>query len=210
MACSPTPPLPAIGSPPEPAACLDLRSIAFPDYPGKPSRRYAKLLDAAQAALPVLLSPPHRDSWIGALSIQDGQELERLAIDLTMDGTKYVLLLHRFQREPQELVSRHVHPWPLAVHVLEGSYQMDFGPGAADVLELTDSNLIQAGDRYVIAPDVWHSVRPVSEETYSIAIRPKADPQERRVSNPLARVQSLDTSIREALLAYFSKICAIT
>ena len=184
---------------------LDLRSLAFGEAAPGPSVILLPLLDAAEAALPALLTPENRRYWRGVLSTEDGQSLRRLACDVTMDGVLYTILLHQFERDPERHVSRHFHPWPLAAQIIEGEYRMNFGPGRQGVFECTDTLELKAGDRYRIDPDVWHSIEPMTDEIFSLAIRPK-------IRLPMveyrryAQVAMLDPSASELLFTYFSSV----
>jgi hypothetical protein len=76
------------------------------------------------------------------------------------------ICLHHFEQCTPDESFIHPHSWPMAVLVLEGSYQMNLG--TSDDKEtfpktMGSSVVIQAGSRYEITdPLTWHSVTPTN------------------------------------------------
>lgn len=74
----------------------------------------------------------------------------------------YLHFIH--QCEPQDALF-HPHPWPSAMHVLTGQYEMSlgYGPGLVEPPKMC-TILVENGGMYYDMPHVdgWHSVRPVN------------------------------------------------
>jgi hypothetical protein len=70
----------------------------------------------------------------------------------------------------------HPHPWPSAMRVLSGRYEMavGFGPGDTPppVAALIVAEAAAGGDfRYEMThPDAWHYVRPIGGPSYSVMV----------------------------------------
>ena len=90
------------------------------------------------------------------------------------------LLLHRI--EPCNRPYMHKHPWPSAVHVLEGLYEMEVGVEESDQV-ISPRNLVAA--KIVLAPGnwyemtnplAWHYVKPLDVPSYSTMLIAKPWP----------------------------------
>lgn len=88
----------------------------------------------------------------------------------TIDGGGHRLYLHRIL--PCETALFHPHPWPSAVKVLEGAYEMNVGFGAGiDPPNVASTLILRPGSAYeMIDPDSWHSVRPLQRPSISIMV----------------------------------------
>jgi hypothetical protein len=87
----------------------------------------------------------------------------------------------------------HPHPWPSAMRVVEGTYEMVVGYGAGDVAPPAAATLVLGpGTCYeMIEPDGWHSVRPLDTSTLSLMVT--GAPWERlapKSDKPLAPLES--------------------
>lgn len=77
---------------------------------------------------------------------------------------KYRLSLHFIHVCERDESLFHPHPWPSAVHVIEGSYEMGIGYGEGlEEPEVISTMLAQSGIYYDMTnKDSWHYVRPLS------------------------------------------------
>src|SRR6185503_7498206 len=83
------------------------------------------------------------------------------------------------------------HPWPSAIRVLSGKYEMGIGFGAGDEAPPVAARVIlSAGNEYEMThPDGWHYVRPINEPSMSLMVtgRPweRPSPKSERPLSPL-------------------------
>lgn len=155
--------------------------------------RILEVLAEAEKNLPKWLE--NREAWDTWHSLDVDYEpprVERVWRDLP-DGFR--LLLHRIH--PCDKALFHPHPWPSAVKILSGRYEMGVGylPEGDDgtknppVTVLTE---LAAGSSYVmVEPRGWHWVRPLGVPSLSVMITgPKWDrwsPKPAFKLNPLTR-----------------------
>lgn len=66
----------------------------------------------------------------------------------------------------------HPHPWPSAMRVLQGRYEMAVGYGPGDkVPEIAATFIVEGSMRYeMIAPDAWHWVRPIDGLVWTVMV----------------------------------------
>lgn len=87
----------------------------------------------------------------------------------------YRVYLHRIHPCEREQALFHPHPWPSAMRVLDGEYEMaiGFGPGMEE--PPVAALMISRGDfRYEMThPDSWHYVRPIGVPTLSVMLTGK-------------------------------------
>ena len=78
--------------------------------------------------------------------------------------------LHRIH--PCERALFHPHPWPSAVWIVSGEYEMAVGYGKGDVEPPEAARcVLAAGSRYeMIHEDGWHSVRPIHAPSLSVMV----------------------------------------
>jgi hypothetical protein len=76
----------------------------------------------------------------------------------------YRLYLHFIHACEREEALFHPHPWPSAIHVLEGQYEMGMGFGEGIEKPEVFTTILTKGDMYYEMPhrDGWHYVRPLS------------------------------------------------
>lgn len=82
----------------------------------------------------------------------------------------YRIMLHRIH--PCERALFHPHPWPSAVKVLSGAYEMAVGYGAgSDNPPIAATTVLTAGSSYeMIDPNAWHLVRPLGAPSLSLMV----------------------------------------
>ena len=62
----------------------------------------------------------------------------------------------------------HPHPWPSAMRVVKGSYEMCLSLGVATV---PSSLVLTAGSAYeMVDIHAWHNVRPLNDVAYSLMV----------------------------------------
>ncbi len=96
----------------------------------------------------------------------------------------------------------HPHPWPSAMRILSGKYEMAVGFGAGDEPPPVATKLIlPAGTTYEMThPDGWHYVRPLDEPAFSLLVT--ANPWKR--SSPKGKdLQPLPENEKEEIMEFF-------
>jgi hypothetical protein len=85
---------------------------------------------------------------------------------------EYRLHLNRILPCDGEEVHFHPHPWPAAVHIVSGGYDMGLGVGEVGKAPPVVSRMIVVeGFRYEMTdPNAWHYVRPIGGESVSIMV----------------------------------------
>ena len=127
------------------------------------------LLHSAEGALPALL----RDeaNWKSVFIEYHPPFVERL----WCEWFESRLYLHRIHPCNAGEALFHPHPWPSAIKVLEGSYEMGIGYGTGTTAPPIATRLILgAGSEYEMTdPDGWHYVRPLNAPSVSFMITGK-------------------------------------
>lgn len=87
----------------------------------------------------------------------------------------YRVYLHRIHPCGREDALFHPHPWPSAMRVLDGEYEMAVGFGAGTAEPPVAALMVSRGDfRYEMThPDAWHYVRPLGAPTLSVMVTGK-------------------------------------
>lgn len=124
-----------------------------------------------EAMIPELIRS-HRDRWSGLYVGYHPPFVHRAWIQI--DDT-YRLYLHVIEPCSAEGALFHPHPWPSAIKIVNGVYEMRVGYGKGDEAPPVASTLIlPAGSYYeMVEPDGWHSVRPVGAKSLSIMVTGK-------------------------------------
>lgn len=80
--------------------------------------------------------------------------------------------LHRIHTCHEDEPLFHPHPWPSAIRILSGVYEMGIGHGAGDSKPPVNTRVIlTSGCVYeMIDPDEWHYVRPLTDTSHSVMI----------------------------------------
>lgn len=107
------------------------------------------------------------------------------------------IYLHRIHSCSKEEALYHPHPWPSAIRILEGSYEMGIGYSNNDKppVETLATMILGAGSAYSMAePDSWHYVCPLSESSLSLMVTGKpwgrSSPKPTKVLEPLNHWQA--------------------
>jgi hypothetical protein len=155
------------------------------------------ILAAVERELPELLQD--ESAWSSVFIDYHPPTVERLW--RKWDG--YRVYLHRiYPCGPGEALF-HPHPWPSAMHILEGEYEMAVGYGKGEIAPPVAALMIAAGDfRYEMTdPDAWHYVRPLQRPSLSLMVTGK--PWDRPAPRSGKELQPLTAEQRAALLEFF-------
>ncbi len=161
-----------------------------------------KILELAEQGLPLLL--PKREIWTSMFVDYEEPFVERLWTPFQYEGQVYRILLHRLHVTTLSQALFHPHPWPSAMRILRGAYRMRFGVSSTEeappvVLE----QYLKAGCTYEMAhPDGWHSVAPVTDETYTLMVTGK--PWDRPSPKPPTEQRELTQWEIEGLIQTFA------
>ena len=91
---------------------------------------------------------------------------------LWLNWGEFRIYLHRIHPCAQGEALFHPHPWPSAMRILSGEYEMAVGYGKGEVAPPIAALMLAAGDfRYEMTdPDAWHYVRSIGEPTLSLMV----------------------------------------
>jgi hypothetical protein len=117
----------------------------------------------------------------------------------------YRIYLHRIHPCAAGEALFHPHPWPSAMRILEGEYEMAVGYGKGETVPPVAALMIAAGDfRYEMTdPDAWHYVRPLGRPSVSLMVTGK--PWDRPSPRSGKVLQPLNEGQRAALLEFFRR-----
>jgi hypothetical protein len=155
------------------------------------------VLRAAEAELPGLLAD--EAGWSSVFVDYHPPLVDRL----WRRWETYRIYLHRIHPCAPGEALFHPHPWPSAMHILEGSYEMAVGYGKGEAVPPVAALMIASGDfRYEMTdPDAWHYVRPLGGPAWTLMVT--GTPWDRpspRSPHPLG---PLDAARKAELFAFF-------
>ena len=122
-----------------------------------------KILKRIKAALyPVLANP---DAWNSLNINYHPPFVERLWLQMRVDDKPVRVNLHCIQPCRAEDALFHPHPWPSAMYIYDGEYEMGVGVGEQIPHPLVAMKMVGgSGTSYsMIHPDAWHYVRPAGD-----------------------------------------------
>lgn len=149
------------------------------------------ILSQVERALPELLQ--NEPIWQSLYIDYHPPTVERL----WMPWGEYRVSLHRIHPCEREQALFHPHPWPSAMRVLDGDYEMAVGFGTGSVVPPVAALMVAQGDfRYEMThPDAWHYVRPLGGPTLSVMVTGKPWARESpRSSRPLQTLKPEQTA----------------
>jgi hypothetical protein len=116
---------------------------------------------------------------------------------------EYRVALHKIHPCGATEALFHPHPWPSAMRIVEGRYEMAVGYGAGITPPPIAARIIGAGDfRYEMTdPDAWHFVRPIDAPATTIMVTGR--PWRRAAPRSEVPLPSLDADRRDALIEFF-------
>jgi len=99
----------------------------------------------------------------------------------------------------------HPHPWPSAIHVLEGEYEMGVGFGEGLEEPEVFSTIISQGSMYYDMPhrDGWHYVRPTTSVCSSVMLTGEPWGREMPDSEQVGELGYLHSDRIHVMLEYF-------
>ena len=155
------------------------------------------ILYAVENELPMLLHD--EDTWNSLYVDYHPPIVERL----WMPWGDYRVNLHRIYPCTRDEALFHPHPWPSAMRVLSGEYEMAVGYGKGETAPSIAALMIASGDfRYEMTdPDGWHYVRPLREPTMSLMVTGK--PWDRPSPKSGKPLQQLSVEQRSAMFQFF-------
>lgn len=156
-----------------------------------------RMLDTLKEVETSLLNLLNEDRWNSLLIDYEVPVVERV---WTQWG-QYRICLHRIH--PCQKPYFHKHPWPSAMRIVEGKYEMSVGYGKGDQEPLHAAKIIlTAGSTYeMVEPDGWHSVNPVAEPVMSVMVIGKPW----RIGQPKGNLQlsTLSGEAKEEIINFF-------
>jgi hypothetical protein len=125
-----------------------------------------EVLESAERELPRLLEDSA--TWSSLFVDYHPPTVERL----WCRWGEYRLFMHRIHPCGPGEALFHPHPWPSAMHILAGRYEMAVGYGKGEQPPPVAALMIAAGDfRYEMTdPDAWHYVRPLGAPSLSVML----------------------------------------
>jgi hypothetical protein len=162
------------------------------------------LLYKVYSELPRLIA----DGWNTLDVNYEPPRVERLWRQFDDDHRVY---LHRIY--PCDKALFHPHPWPSAVLICDGVYEMGIGYGKGmEDPPVASKTLLSSGSAYeMVNPDAWHYVKPLGKPSFSLMVTGKPF----GLYNPRAHVgkdvehQPLDANQRSFILANFRRLLEI-
>ena len=161
---------------------------------------YLKRLFDIERRLPALLEK--NENWQSLDVDYHPPKVERLWLQL--DDLR--VYLHRIYPAKIEDVLFHPHPWPSAMRILKGAYQMGIGYGDREKAPpiIASTFVLPENACYeMVNINGWHYVCPVNEVAYSLMIAGRPW-QGYECKSDLA-LQGLTDSKREEILNFFRK-----
>ena len=155
------------------------------------------VLEAAEQELPSLLKS--MEGW-NTLNINyHPPHVERVV----RRWGEHRIYLHRIHPCETSEALFHPHPWPSAMHILSGVYEMAVGYGSGQEPPPFAAKLIASGDlKYeMVERDAWHYVRPIGDVAMTIMITGK--PWERWSPGSGKLLKPLTDASTDEILAFF-------
>jgi hypothetical protein len=161
---------------------------------------FLKKLYEIEQVLPSLLDDTER--WESLFVNYSQPFVER--VYRNYDGLR--ICLHRIQNCMEGSSLFHPHPWPSAMRIIEGSYEMGIGYGTTDQMPPVAALLtLPATSAYeMIDPNGWHWVRPITP--FSLSLMVTGTPWNRTSPKSSQLLSPLDSAIKKEILESFKKI----
>lgn len=113
------------------------------------------------------------------------------------------IYLHRiYPCAPAEALF-HPHPWPSAMRIVSGTYEMALGSGAGrEPPPVAATVMMVPGSEYeMVEPDGWHAVRPIGNPALSVMVT--GAPWDRPAPKSTAPLSPLEETAKRSLLDEF-------
>lgn len=159
-----------------------------------------EILKQAEIELCSLLAEP--DRW---QTLDINYEKPRVERVWTQWGD-YRINLHKIH--PCEEAFFHPHPWPSAIKILSGVYEMaiDYGAGLEEPPEAARMILTSGSEYEMLNPDGWHYVRPLIEPVMSLMVTGKPWNRSMPKSDKVV-LSTLSNESKTELITYFKIRC---
>jgi hypothetical protein len=117
--------------------------------------------------------------------------------------SEYRVSLHRIHPCLPGEALFHPHPWPSAMRIVDGGYEMAVGYGTGSTPPPVAARIVGAGDfRYEMTePDAWHYVRPIDRPAMTIMVT--GNPWTREAPRSAHPLRPLDPERTAAILQFF-------
>jgi hypothetical protein len=161
------------------------------------------ILNAAEADLPRLLASP--SAWQSLKIDYHPPFVDRL----WCAWGAYRLYLHRIHPCTPAEALFHPHPWPSAMRVHSGTYELGLGYGAGETPPPIAARMIAGGPlAYEMTdPDAWHYVRPIGGVAITVMVSgtpwARSTPANARSDRPLS---PLGPDVIEELLRVYRTV----
>lgn len=115
----------------------------------------------------------------------------------------YRVYLHRIHPCSVAEALFHPHPWPSAMRIVSGTYEMAVGFGEGEKVPPTAARIIlSTGSEYEMThPDGWHYVRPLGRPALSLMVT--GTPWDRSSPKSEKALSPLTTAKRDEILKFF-------
>ncbi len=155
------------------------------------------VLELVEIALPSLLK--EESKWQSLFVDYHKPFVERL----WCEWRGYRVYLHKIHACDSGEALFHPHPWPSAMRVLSGTYEMAIGYGAGSIEPPHAAQLLLGpGSMYeMMEPNGWHYVRPIGEATMSLMVT--GTPWTRSSPKPDHNLQSLKPKQKAEIFEFF-------
>lgn len=164
----------------------------------KKDEKMLEVLAQAEKSLPKLLRDP--DGWNDIDVDYHPPRVERLWRPFGESR----IYLHRIHPCEANEALFHPHPWPSAMLVISGNYEMAMGYGVEEPPMMAEIAMVP-GSRYaMIHPDAWHYVRPIDKVAYSLMV--SGQPWQRKAPKSDQPLQSLTPEAKNEILEVFRSI----
>lgn len=146
------------------------------------------VLDRALREVALTITEVGKPPWLSLDIDYEEPRVERLWRPFEVE---YRVSLHCIHECKEGKPLFHPHPWPSAMIVLGGTYEMNVGYGEGDIPPPVATTVtLASGSSYeMIEPNGWHSVNPQGETwTLMVSGKPwgRTSPQSTKPLNPLA------------------------
>ena len=115
------------------------------------------------------------DQWRGLDVLYHEPRVERVWAPLELQYSSYRVSLHVIHQTDSEKCLFHPHPWPSAMRIVKGGYEMGIGYGAGlETPPMACKVILAAGSSYEMNDsDGWHYVNPTEETSLSVMVSGK-------------------------------------
>ena len=159
------------------------------------------ILKEVEIALPYWIAD-HQNRWNSVFVDYHPPFVERL----WCQWNEYRIYLHRIHPCLPNEALFHPHPWPSAMKILSGKYEMAIGFGSGEIPPPVASTIILVeGTTYeMVHPDSWHYVRPLGEPAMSLMVAGR--PWNRLSPGSGTKLQPLSEEQKARLFNFFRQI----